>query len=197
MSLEGTRLGAAERGYGGRCISHPTWKDDNGCETPSLVLGERNSGLPLPSRVRKPLCVTLPDIDRMPGKGRELPILGIFRLPQLPVSDVACFPTAMPRKRAAPPSDVVQRLQEPRLKRLENSVRHYHAGGLRRLDVRDALLRMAEILRWIAPSMLAKDFDAHSASRVVRSGLNIPANRFASASSSKAMYMVVPSALMA
>jgi hypothetical protein len=48
---------------------------------------ERNSGLPLPSRVRKPLCVTLPDIDRMPGKGRELPILGIFRLPQLPVSN--------------------------------------------------------------------------------------------------------------
>jgi hypothetical protein len=59
--------------------------------------------------------VTLPDIDRMPGKGRELPILGIFRLPQLPVSDVPFFPTeAMPRKRAAPPSDVVQHLQQYR-----------------------------------------------------------------------------------
>jgi hypothetical protein len=70
------------------------------------VLGERNSGLPLPSRVRKPLYETLPDIDRMPGKGRELHgasrILGIFSLPQLPVSDVVCFPTeAMPRKRTA------------------------------------------------------------------------------------------------
>jgi hypothetical protein len=76
---------------------------------------ERNSGLPLPSRMRKPLYVTLPDIDRMPGKGRELPILGIFRLPQLPVSDVPFFPTeAMPRKRAAPPSDVVQHLQQYR-----------------------------------------------------------------------------------
>jgi hypothetical protein len=71
--------------------------------------------LTLPSRVRKPLYVTLPDIDRMQGKGRELPVLGIFRLPQLPVSDVPFFPTeAMPRKRAAPPSDVVQHLQQYR-----------------------------------------------------------------------------------
>jgi hypothetical protein len=62
-----------------------------------------------------------------------------------------------------------------------------HTVDHRRLDVRDALLRMAEILRWIAPSILAKDFDAHSASRVICLGLNTAANWSASAPSANAM----------
>jgi hypothetical protein len=58
---------------------------------------ERNSGLPLPSR-DKEAAVCDPTRHRSNARERQgvawgFKILGIFRLPQLPVSDIACFPT--------------------------------------------------------------------------------------------------------